>query len=179
MKPLILLITTFLILNSCSYEQKENEVKDELILLNKAIEHAIITDTIPDYIYLFNNNPYGDTIIITSENDTIFSLLKDIDKYKLKLLTHDEICNLAFSIEENGGFITPNFLEVYKLWIENTNGGIIIGSNCVIPNFGAFDNKMTGMPGDSSRIGKCGFGFLCGGGFFIKYNLKDENGRVS
>jgi len=160
MKNIIIIIVTFLIYINCNREIEKNA---NIIFLENAIEHAIVTNKIPDYNYLFNNNPFGDSIIITSCEDSIYNIIKEIQKFKLKVMSHDEICQLAFALDEDS-LSAPNFLEVYSLSTKSQeNVRINIGCTCVIPNWGAFNNKKTGEPGDPSKLGKCGFAFLCGG----------------
>jgi hypothetical protein len=146
-------------------------------ILELTLDIAINKKNIPDLNSLYRNKDiFGDTFIISSRNDTIYKLLKNLHGFKFKVMTLNDICNLALEMEkEDDWFVFPNIVLIDEIKVSNNHAISKIDIVCVITNPGVGFNHLTGEPGDSSRYGTCEFAqFLGGGGIVIEFK-KSEN----
>ena len=74
----------------------------------------------------FESNPFKDSLIFL--NDAIFAKYIPLDRYKLKLLTKEQICNLIYEFQKKG----KNFLAVIQIkynYFKDSTYSVLLDNN--------------------------------------------------
>lgn len=144
---------------------------DTTEIIRLLLDSSFYRHNLADMDRLYENNPFGDSIIFKVDSTIIEHIPTE---YKIKLLTQDQICSLATQLG-NDTLPFANFLTLKYFKKADTTYEIAIQNTCVVPLFDKTGKQTFGFGMTKQNPGmKCMFGFLCGGGINMSFTKQAD-----
>jgi hypothetical protein len=185
-------LISILCLSSCvnpTVNKTIEKLNDTSEVIRIAVDSAFNGGYLPDLSYLnwksnseksiltgydsLLKSQIGDSII-TWYDSLLIQHLPNIKNVKLKLMTEDQICTLAyhFQLQKRSA---PNFLKLdnFKQTIDANQ--ITLANNCPMPMFNT-DGTAKMMPDGErdSDTTRCSYEYLCGGAFTMSFKKSNN-----
>ena len=148
-----------------SSESRANvPVNDTVAVFRKLLDANFLGRNMPGYGGLQKRTRYADTIIFQKEDVLTQHIPADINGFKFKFMTKDEICKAATSLNKDSLF--PDFLQLRHFQKRDSVFEIGLQATCVSPE------RVGTKPKD------CIYGLLCGGGVAVKIFRENDSLKI-